>query len=210
MPTLNDFKAEVNGSKFFSKIDLKMAHHQLRLAEESYMTTFTTHEGLFRFKRLNYVTNSAAEIFQNVLQRNLSDISGVKNVADDIIIHGKSRQDHVKALGNCLKRLEDLNLKAKGTKCSFLQKESKFYGLIFSADRTRPDPERIDNLVKVAAPTNASEVRSFLGIANTSHDYIPSYATLTAPLRELTKKERSFCLESHTPKSLRSTEKEIN
>ena len=117
MPTLNDFKAQVNGSNFFSKVDLKMAYHQLPLAEENrYMATFTTHEGLFRFKRLNYGTNSAAEIFQNASQRNLSDTStsGVKNIADDIIIHGKSRQDHDKALENCLKRLEDLKLKVKG------------------------------------------------------------------------------------------------
>ena len=79
MPTLQDFKAEVNGAKFFSKIDLKQAYHQLELHEESrFITTFTTHEGLYQYKRLNYGTNSAAEIFQNVLQRNLSDIRGVK------------------------------------------------------------------------------------------------------------------------------------
>ena len=68
MPSLSDFKAEMNGSKYFSKIDLKQAYHQLELTEESrYITTFSTHEGLFRYKRLNYGTNSAAEIFQNIL-----------------------------------------------------------------------------------------------------------------------------------------------
>ena len=55
MPTIQDFKAEVNGSKFFSKIDLKQAYHQLELEPESrYVTTFSTHEGLYRYKRLNY------------------------------------------------------------------------------------------------------------------------------------------------------------
>ena len=52
---------------------------------------------------------------------------------------------------NCLKRLAELNLKAKA-------KGIEFYGLIFSASGTRPDPERINNLVKVPAPRNASEV----------------------------------------------------
>ena len=53
MPTLSDFRAEMNGSKYFSKIDLKQAYHQLELKEESrYITTFSTHEGLFRYKRL--------------------------------------------------------------------------------------------------------------------------------------------------------------
>lgn len=193
IPTLSDFRAEMNGSKYFSKIDLKQAYHQLELTEESrYITTFSTHDGLFRYKRLNYGTNSAAEIFQNVLQHNLSDIRGVKNIADDIIVHGKTRKLHDEALENCLKRLAQLNLKAKPAKCSFLQKEINFYGLIFTANGTRPDPTRIDNLVKVSAPKNAAEVRSFLGLANTCHEFVPEYAVITAPLRELTKKNAAF------------------
>ncbi|CAB3987363.1 Hypothetical predicted protein [Paramuricea clavata] len=68
-------KAEVNGAKFFSKIDLKQAYHQLELHPDSrFITTFSTHEGLFRD-------------IQNVLQQNLSDIRGVKNLVDGIIIH---------------------------------------------------------------------------------------------------------------------------
>ena len=56
MPTLQDFKAKVNGAKFFSKIDSKQAYHQLELHEESrFITTFSTHEGLYQYKRLLYV-----------------------------------------------------------------------------------------------------------------------------------------------------------
>ena len=53
MPTIQDFKAEVNGAKYFSKIDLKQAYHQLELHPDSRsITTFSTHEGLFQYKRL--------------------------------------------------------------------------------------------------------------------------------------------------------------
>ena len=47
-------------------------------------------------------------------------------------------------------------------------------------------------LLNTAPPQNASEVRSFLGMANTCSDYIPDYATLTQPLRELTRKNNTF------------------
>ena len=77
-----------------------------------------------------------------------------------VLIYGKTKKAHDEALECCLKRLADFNLKAKGSKCSFLQKELKFYRLIFSGDGTRPNPERIENLVKVSRPTNAAEVRS--------------------------------------------------
>ena len=48
------------------------------------------------------------------------------------------------------------------------------------------------HLLNTAPPQNASEVRSFLGMANTCDDYIPAYATLTQPLRGLTKKNNTF------------------
>ena len=193
MPTLSDFRADVNGSRFFSKIDLRQAYHQLELAPESrFITTFTTHEGLFQFKRLNYGTSSAAECFQNVLQQNLADIPGVKNIADDIIIYGKTRKDHDRALEHCLKRLKALNLKAKGEKCKFLEQEIKFYGLIFTDKGTKPDPERISSLTNAPAPRSTAEVRSFLCMANTCLEYIKDYAQITGPLRELTRKNTVF------------------
>ena len=73
-----------------------------------------------------------------------------------------------------------------------MKKEITFFGLKFTAEGTRPDPERIANMVKVQAPKTAGEVRSFLGMANTCHEYIPDYAALTSPLSELTKKNTSF------------------
>ena len=44
------------------------------------------HLGLSRYKRLNYGTNAAAEIFQYTWQTQLQGIKGVKNIADDIIV----------------------------------------------------------------------------------------------------------------------------
>ena len=51
MPTIDDILFEMNGAKFFSKIDLKKAYHQIELDEESReITTFATHIGLFRYR----------------------------------------------------------------------------------------------------------------------------------------------------------------
>ena len=70
IPTVNDISLDLNGAKYFSKLDLAQAYHQLPLAEESsYITTFSTHVGLFRYKRLAYGINASAEIFQHALQQ---------------------------------------------------------------------------------------------------------------------------------------------
>ena len=63
-PTLEDLIAKLNGASHFSKLDLSSAYHQLSLSPDCrYITTFITHKGLKRFKRLTFGANSASEIF---------------------------------------------------------------------------------------------------------------------------------------------------
>ena len=70
----------------------------------------------------------------------------------------------------------------------FLSNTLEFFGQIFSKDGIRPDRKLVTDLLHAPRPANVSEVRSLLGMANYSSQYIPDFATLTAPLRELTKK----------------------
>ena len=78
------------------------------------------------------------------------------------------------------------------SKCKFLSETLDFFGQIFSKDGTRPDPKRVNDLLNAAVLKNAHDVRSLLGMANYSSKYIPNFATITAPLRELTKKNAHF------------------
>ena len=70
----------------------------------------------------------------------------------------------------------------------------EFFGQIFSKDGMHPDPKRVEDLLKAPRPTNVHvhEVRSLLGMANYSSKDIQDHATITAPLRELTKKSVKF------------------
>ena len=78
-------------------------YHQLPLDEEShFITMFAMHMGLYHYKHLNYGTNMAIDIFQHVLQQFLQGITGVFNLANDIIIFGSTHQAHDKALECCL------------------------------------------------------------------------------------------------------------
>ena len=193
IPTVADISQALNGCKFFSKLDLSQAYHQLELDERSrYITTFSTHVGLYRYKRLNYGTNAAAELFQHTLQTVLHGLDGVRNLADDIIIFAKTREDHVQALSACLQRLADHGLTLNASKCKLLTDSLSFFGQVFTAEGTTPDPARVLDLQNALVPTNVHEVRSFLGMANYSSRYIPNYATISEPLRVLTKKNARF------------------
>ena len=193
IPTVHDIFLELNGANFFSTLDLTQAYHQLELFPSSrQITTFITHARLYRYKRLNYGTNSAAELFQNALQQILHDIPGVKNIADDILIFGATYQARNQARDQCLTRLAEHGLTLNFEKCSFLQPSLDFFGLIFCKDGVRPDPKKVSIMATTAKPTTISKVRSFLGMANYSAQFIPDFATITEPLRQLTHEGGKF------------------
>ena len=105
-PTIDDLIHILNRATVFSKLDLRAGYHQLSLAPESrYITTFATHKGLRRYKRLNFGTNSAGEIFQHVISEQIRDVPGAFNVSDDVIIFGKTQEAHNKALEKFFSRI---------------------------------------------------------------------------------------------------------
>jgi hypothetical protein len=192
-PTLEELVADMSEAKVFSKLDLTSGYHQLVLKPESrYITTFSTHCGLYQYKRLSFGINSAAEIFQHAIQTVIADIKGARNVSDDIIIFGKDTADHDRALHEVLQRLHDSGLTLNRQKCKFRQPQVEFYGFIFTADGLKPDPAKVRTLHEATKPTNATELRSFLGMAQYSARFIEGFATLTEPLRQLTKQDSAW------------------
>ncbi len=92
IPTIEDLVVDLKGAKYFSKLDMNQGYHQLELAPESrYITTFSTRRGLFRYKRLNFGMNCAAEIFDDVIRQTVSGIPGVVNRSDDNFVTRKTK-----------------------------------------------------------------------------------------------------------------------
>ena len=156
------------------------------------ITTFSTHVGLRRYKRLSFGISSAAEIFQNTLSTALEGLRGVRNISDDIIVFGQNQQEHDQNLEALFKRLNEQNITLNKEKCQFNRTPLEFYGYIFSSEGISADPKKVDAIKNTEIPTNASEVRSFLGMTNYVGRFIPNYSTITAPLRDLTKHNVNF------------------
>ena len=164
-PTVDDLVEALNGASRFSKLDLRSGYHQLSLAPESrYITTFATHEGLRRYARLNFGTNSASEIFQNVISEQIQNIPGAINISDDIIVYGKSQEEHDTALHAVLKRFANTGLMLHPDKCEFNKSSLAFFGFVFPADSIALDPEKVKAIHEACSPSSTSEVRSFLGM----------------------------------------------
>ena len=193
MPTREELIHDLNGARVFSKLDLRAGYHQIELEPDShYITTFSTHLGLFRYKRLNFGICSAAEIFQETIKNVIRDIPGTKNISDDIIIYGKgdkAQENHDKALEATLQHIHDVGLTLNWEKCEFNKPSIDFFGLVFCGDGVTTDAKTCEAIDDVSPPTNATETRSILGMITYYSRFVQNFATISEPLRRLTKKD---------------------
>ncbi|XP_048576175.1 uncharacterized protein LOC125557547 [Nematostella vectensis] len=129
LPTIDDILPEFANAKLFSKFDLAHGYWHCELDEESsYMTTFITVNGRFRWCRLPFGLKVSSEIFQRKLMESLSGLRGVVCVADDILVYGHSEGDHDEKLRNLLDVCARNNIKLNHQKSVFKTTEVEFLG----------------------------------------------------------------------------------
>ena len=182
-PTSEEILQDHNGSKFFSKIALKECYHQTELDESSRNLT-----SLWRYKRLPYRAPVGSEICQHVIGQVLEGLPNTRNIADDILVHGATKEEHDKSLESTLLRLHEKNLTVNPAKCLFGVTELHYYEFHISALGVSPDKDRVQAIKQMQPPTNATKARRFLGLINTVVRFVPNLASMTAPIRRLTHK----------------------
>ena len=181
IPTVEETLQELHGAAVFSKLDLKWGYHQIELDPDSCgITTFATHQGLWRYKRLMFGISSAPEAYQSIIQQSLHGCPGVRNISDDIIVYGKNQAEHDQNLEAVLQRIKDKGLTLNKQKFLFGVSEITFFGFKISAAGVSPDDQKIDAIKNARCPTNPNEVRSFLGLVNYCARFFPNLATPTA------------------------------
>ncbi|PFX31486.1 Uncharacterized protein K02A2.6 [Stylophora pistillata] len=111
-----------------------LAPNRIELGESSrHLTTFKTHVGLRHYKRLPYGASVGSEICQHVIGKVLEGCHNVRNIADDILVHGTTKEEHDRSLENVLLRLQGKNLTVNPAKCLFGVPELNYYGFHISA-----------------------------------------------------------------------------
>lgn len=189
LPTTDQLLAQLSGCEYFSKLDCNSGFFQIPLDEKSQkLTTFITPFGRFCFKRLPFGISSGPEVFQREMSQIVSGIPGVVCDIDDILISGKTQEEHDKRLDMVLQRMKEAGV-TLNEKCVFSVKSIKFLGHIISKDGIHIDPEKVEAISKFPRPEKVSDVRSLLGMMNHIGKFAPGLAETTKPLRDLLKND---------------------
>ena len=111
---------------------------------------------------------------------------------DDILIYSKNIDDHVLHLREVLFVLRKEKLFANLKKCTFCTDCIVFLGLVVSKDEVQVNEENVKVIHEWPTPTNASQVRSFHGLAGFYRRFVKDFSTIVAPLTEVMKKNIGF------------------
>lgn len=196
LPRINTILDRLRNTRYISSIDLENGYWQVPMASDSKQyTAFTVSgKGLFQWKVMPFGLTSAPATFQRTLDRVIGAEMEPHAFAylDDIVVLGKTLEDHMQNLKEVFRRLRAANLKINENKCSFFKSEIRYLGHLVTRDGIHTDPEKVAAIRNMQPPTNVREVRRCLGMASWYRRFVPDFAQIVLPLTTLLKKGKHF------------------
>ena len=184
MKAVEEVAAELSDAKVFSVLDATSGFWHIKLDEKSSeLLTFNTPFGRYQYLRMPFGINSAPEIFQKRMTQAFEDLSGVKTIADDILVWGRSEAEHNHRLEQVLEQSRKVGLKLNRSKMKIMTAEVPCIGHVLTSNALKPDPKKVHAVEGMPSPEDKPALLRFLGMVNYMSKFIPSLADLTQLLR---------------------------
>ena len=212
MPKIDDLFDQLQGARYFSKIDLRSGYHQLRVRDEDIpKIAFRTRYGHYEFLVMPFGLTNAPAVFMDLMNRVFREYLDqfVIIFIDDILVYSKSKEEHEEHLCTVLGILRKDKLYAKFFKCEFWLEQVAFLSHVVSAEGIKVDPAKVEAITKWPRPTTVTEVRSFLGLAGYYRHFVEGFSLLALPLTQLMRKGMKFVWNEEREKSFEELKKRL-
>src|SRR3954462_10613863 len=97
LPRINDLYDQLAGSSFFSKMDLTLGYHQIKIRNKDIpKTAFTTRYGLYEYTIMSFGLTNAPATFSHLMNLIFMEYLDKFMVVylDDILIYSKNEEEH--------------------------------------------------------------------------------------------------------------------
>ena len=143
MPDIDDVLPQLAEAKMFNLCDATDGFLLVKLSNKSsHLTTFWTHYGRYKWKRMSIGISTAPDEFQRRFSSALKGLKGVSVVADDILIYGQDQAEHDDNLRKFLKRVCESGLKLNKKKCRFHMIELPYIRHNLTSEGVKLDPKK--------------------------------------------------------------------
>ena len=141
---------QLHRSWVYSKIDLRLDYHQLRVRENDVSkTAFRMSYGHYEFLVMPFGLTNAPTAFMDLMNRVFSPYLDkfVIVFIDDNLVYSGGPEEHAEHLRTVLKILRERQLYTKFSKCQFLLDKVAFLGHVISEEGISVDPQKIEAIV---------------------------------------------------------------
>ena len=188
LPRVDELFDQLQGARYFSKIDLRTGYWQIRVAADDVAkTAFTSRHGHFEWLVLPMgLTNAPAE-FMALMEHSFRDMLNkfVLVFLDDILVYSRTLEEHERHLRAVLQRLADQKLYGKLSKCQFARQEVEFLGHFVGRRGIRMVDGKVAAVENWPTPSCQKEVEQFVGLAGYYRRFIGKFSEIASPLTEL-------------------------
>jgi len=198
LPQTTEILRGIADAIIYSVFDLVKGFHQIPVAlQDRCKFAFHSDKGLLQFTCMPFGYINASAEFQRAMDTIFRDFIGVfiRVYIDDIIIYSKSIEEHMVHLEKFFDRCIEYNIMINPKKIQLCKEEVGILGHIVGKGIFRPDPEKIEGIMKFPAPKTKKELQSFLGSINYYRGFVPHFSKGLKPLYEKTAKAYDTCLQ---------------
>jgi RNase H-like domain found in reverse transcriptase/Reverse transcriptase (RNA-dependent DNA polymerase) len=178
-------------TKIFTTLDCNSGYWQIPVRpEDREKTTFTSHEGLYRFLRMPFGLRNAPATFQRFVDITLSGLTWKTYLVslDDIIVFSKTPKEQMAHLDAVLHRPYCAGLTVNLKKCHFFKEIMDYLGHVIRPGQLSVAEKNTATLKNTKHPTTQTELRYFLGLCNVYRRFVRGFAKIEAPLNLLLRK----------------------
>ena len=108
---------------------------------------------------------------QGEMTRLFEEMTCVEVCIDNIAVFSDDLHSHLIAIAKVLSILSRHNFSVKAVKCKWIESKIPWLGHVMQPDGFRPNPEKVDPILKIVFPQTVTQVRSFIGMVNYYHDF---------------------------------------
>ena len=189
MPRVDELIERLGPARYVSTLDLTKGYWQVPLTYRAKAkTAFTTPEGLFQYTVLPFGVHGAPATFQRMMDRVLRPHRAYAAAyLDDIVVHSTTWELHLQHLEAILGALRRAGLTANAKKCCIGLTETEYLGFTIGRGCVKPQTKKVERIREWPRPLTKKQLKSYLGLISYYLKFISNYATIAAPLYELTK-----------------------
>ncbi|CAC5420629.1 unnamed protein product [Mytilus coruscus] len=148
----------------------------------------------------NYQIPKTEDLYRT-LENVVHGISKVLVRVDDILITGKTREEHLNTLSEVLSRFKRTGIRLKKQKCVFMAEEVVYLGFKINKQEIYPVESKVEAIDKAPSPTKATELKAYLGMLNYYNRFLPNLSHLLKLLHVLLQKDTKWSWEKEQEKA---------